>query len=78
MTYSYERQAAGPGDLEKPTQDVLDLSRDLYRLVGRLESAARRMKSTRPELALAVLKQVEDLDRRARRLSMDIDEALGL
>ena len=72
------RTAARLDDLERPAQDVVNLSRDLYRLVGRVESAAKRMKSLHPKLAAEVLAQLPEIDRRARRLSMDVDETLGL
>jgi len=70
--------AARLDDLERPAQDVVNMSRDLYRLVGRIESAAKRMKRAHPQLAADVLHQLVEIDQRARRLSMDVDEALGL
>jgi hypothetical protein len=56
----------------------MSLSRDLYRLVGRIESAARLMKSVHPQIAAKVLNQLPEIDRRARRLSMYVDDELGL
>lgn len=76
--FDFAKQAAKLTDIERPAQDLVNLSRDLYRLVGRVESAARRAKSSRPGLALAVLKQIQPIDRLARKLSMDVDEELGL
>lgn len=69
---------AGFGDLEKPAQDMVNLCRDLYRLVGRIESAARRMKRVHPALSANVLNQLVSIDQKARYLSVDVDETLGL
>jgi hypothetical protein len=72
------RSAARLDDLERPAQDVVNMCRDLYCLVGRIEERAKTLKAVHPEVAATVLKQVQDLDRLARRLSMDVDEGLGI
>jgi hypothetical protein len=53
----------------------------LYSAVNKamgVEERAKTLKAIHPEVAAMVLKQVQDLDRLARRLSMDVDEGLGI
>lgn len=79
--YEFEgafKEAAGYQDLERPAQDLVNLSRDLYRTVGRLEVAAKRAKQVHPELSAGVLRWVAQIDSLARQLSMMIDENLGI
>lgn len=72
------RQAATLADIERPAQDLVNLCRDLYRLAGRIEAAGKRMKVSRPALAMGVLKQVQPIDRLARKLSMYVDDYLDI
>jgi hypothetical protein len=73
---------AGVADLERPVQDLVELGHDLYRLVGRIESAAQRAKSVmyaiNPKLAQMVLGRIGDIDIFARKLSTEIDAMAGL
>ena len=71
-------EEAAQVDLERPAQDVLNLSKDLYRLIGRLESAAKRMKEAHPQLAGTVLKRLDGIDIAARKLATEIEDGLGI
>lgn len=61
-------------DLERPVQDLVNMGRDLYRLCGRIESAAKRAKKVNPKLSGTVLRKIGDIDTLARKLSGEIDD----
>lgn len=65
-------------DLERPVQDLINMGHDLYRLCGRIESAAKRVKKVNPKLASAVLQKIGAIDTSARKLSMEIDDVAGV
>ena len=80
LWFGFGPHGTGRAGLERSVQDLVELGHDLHRLVGRIESAAQRVKSVNPKLAQMVLGRIgdSDIDIFALKLSAEIDAMAGL
>jgi len=72
------RLEAAPRDIDEPSQFVMNNLRDLYRKTSHLQMVARRMRGRGAKVGGKVAAELEIIDGKLRRLSMQVDDALGI